>query len=71
MKIRLQNDPSSDNYQYEDVFNDVKDVYGNSVRNGTNPSGFKFSEFETTTFKVRIEQIRYNTIYTEITKQAQ
>lgn len=69
VKIRLHIDPVLINYNYEDVVNDVKEVYGNSVRNGTNQyTGFKFSEFEKTPFKIKIEQISYNTIYTEITK---
>jgi len=69
-KIRLQNAPTLINYKYQDIFDDLKNIYGDPLSSGANQyTGFKFSEFETTTFKIRIEQISHDIIYTDITKK--
>ena len=69
-KIRIGNNTNIINADYETLLSDVKKVYGNPVRRGTNQfNGYKFSEFETTLFKIRLEQISSNTIHTDITKK--
>lgn len=70
LKIRIVNDTNLINSDYETLLSDVKKVYGNPVRSGTNQfNGYKFSEFETTLFKIRVEQISLNTVHSEITKK--